>query len=155
MWQGTDSNTNLGYWVELGAAYGNPQGAKRYWYWADNRPGGGYHEHDQVGQPLSLNTTYSLEVVFSSGSTWDVLGPFPFATSTGSPPHGSALEAGTEITSNGPRSVGHISSLEYFDTSFGIHDGWSGAKIFNTSGGPATASWVGSGHKEVKWSTSC
>jgi hypothetical protein len=45
LWNGTDNSGNLAYWVEVGGAYGYPNGATRYWFWADNRPNGGsYHE---------------------------------------------------------------------------------------------------------------
>lgn len=66
MWERTAGNISGNWWVEVGMAYGAPQGSTRYFFWADNRPnGGGYHEHD-----LSISTT--LGQVYDDYITWEV-----------------------------------------------------------------------------------
>jgi hypothetical protein len=153
LWQGTDNSTGLGDWVELGGTYGWPNGATRYWFWADNRPnGGGYHAH-YPGGALNLDASYGIEVVYDGSNEWAALGPTWSGTSTANPPSGKAMETGAEITDNTAHAVGHISSLYRFDTSYDTIGGWSGASIPTPSSIIASISWVGSGHNELTWST--
>jgi hypothetical protein len=153
LWQGTDSSSGLSDWVELGGSYGWPNGASRYWFWADNRPnGGGYHAH-YPGGSLSLDVYYPIEVVYDGSSKWSVLGPSWSATSISNPPSGKALETGAEITDNTAHAVGRINSLYYFDTSDNSISGWSGATIPTPSPIVSSISWAGSGHNDLTWST--
>jgi hypothetical protein len=153
LWQGTDNSTGLSYWVELGGAYGWPNGASRYWFWADNRPnGGGYHAH-YPGGTLSLDTTYFVGVTWAGSNTWDVQGPTWSAESVNNPFSGRAMEAGAEITNNTAHAVGNIQDLYYLDTAGDLISGWSGASILPPSSIISSLSWVGSGHGELSWST--
>jgi hypothetical protein len=153
MWNGTNNSGNLAYWVEAGGAYGYPNGATRYWFWADNRPNGGlYHEH-YPGGSISLNTFYKIEFLFEGSNTWNVMGPGWSQNSTSNPPAGKSLEAGTELESNDARSVGKIDSLEWFDTSYGSHAGWSGATLKDIGPGDYTSTSFPSDHTEVAWTT--
>jgi hypothetical protein len=153
MWQGTDNSTGLGYWVELGGSYGWPNGATRYWFWADNRPnGGGYHAH-YPGGTLSLGVYYGLEVIYDGANKWTALGPAWSGTSTGNPASGRALEAGAEITDNVAHAVGHVNVLYRFDTSYDTIRGWSGAAIPIPNPPVTSVYWVSSAHNDLDWST--
>jgi hypothetical protein len=153
LWQGTDNSTGLNYWVELGGTYGWPDGASRYWFWADNRPnGGGYHAH-YPGGTLSLGTSYRVGVTWAGNNRWAVQGPSWSAVSTGNPFSGRAMETGAEITDNTAHAVGNIQDLYYLDTAGDLNAGWSGASIQPPSSDISSISWVGSGNSELSWST--
>jgi hypothetical protein len=156
MWQGTDSSGSGGYWVEQGGSYGAPVGASRYWFWADNTPSFGYQEHDSAAGSASLNTNYDVEFDYNGSNEWlvwhqgSILG-----TSTSNPPNGNYLQAGGEHTdvANG-RTVGSVSSLAWYDTSFSGHSGWTDTGYSNptgqTSGG--SYSW-NANYTTVSWNS--
>jgi hypothetical protein len=153
MWQGTDNSAGLGYWVELGGSYGWPNGATRYWFWADKRPnGGGYNAH-YPGGTLSLGVYYAIEVVYQGNNRWEALGPGWNGTSTNNPPSGKALEAGAEITDNVAHAVGNINQLYRFDTSYDAIYGWSGATIQPWNPPMTDVYWVSSAEKDLDWTT--
>lgn len=153
LWQGTDNSTGLNYWVELGGSYGWPEGSKRFWFWADNRPnGGGYHAH-YPGGSLSLGVTYFVGVTWAGNNTWDVQGPTWSALSTKNPFSGRSMETGAEITNNTAHAVGNIKDLYYLDTAGNLYPGWPGASIRPPSSIITSISWVSSGHNELAWST--
>jgi hypothetical protein len=73
-----DTNLNADpvgtYWVEEGAKFGiGVTGADEgfQWFWADNRPGGGYWEHYEGGAALNQFTNVSFDWVSGTGK-WDV-----------------------------------------------------------------------------------
>jgi hypothetical protein len=140
LWQGTDNSTGLSYWVELGGAYGWPNGATRY------------HAH-YPGGTLALDTTYFVGVTWAGSNKWDVQGPTWSAESINNPFSGRAMETGAEITNNTAHAVGHIQDLYYLDTAGDLISGWSGASIQPPSSIISSISWVGSGHGELAWST--
>jgi hypothetical protein len=153
LWQGTDNSTGLDYWVELGGSYGWPNGATRYWFWADNRPaGGGYHAH-YPGGTLSLDTSYFVGATWAGNDKWDVQGPTWSAVSSSNPYSGRAMETGAEITDNTAHAVGNIQDLYYLNTAGDLYSGWSGASIQSHSSIFSSLSWVGSGNSELAWST--
>ncbi len=152
IWQDTDNADNFQYWVEGGAQYGYNE-ATRHWFWADNRPNGGGFNIHFPSLSFSLDTNYGIGFVYAGNNEWQVtLGSQNVGTSTANPPSGLALEAGTEITTNTTRSVGHISNLWYSNTSGVVTNGWSGAGVHG--GGPATAS-LNSAKTKVSWATPC
>lgn len=60
MWYGVDTN----FWVEVGFTSGAKQGggcATHASFWADNRNGGGYHEH-YITENITLSKSYQLWV---------------------------------------------------------------------------------------------
>lgn len=153
LWQGTDNSTGLSDWVELGGAFGWPNGANRYWFWADNRPnGGGYHAH-YPGGTVSLDEYYALEVIYDGGNAWSAIGPNWTGASTNNPPSGEALEAGTEITNNVAHADGHINMLYRLDTSYDTVTGWSGASIPAPDPPVTDVYWVSSAHNDLDWTT--
>jgi hypothetical protein len=100
-----------------------------------------------------LNTLYKIEVLFEGSNTWEVMGPGWSQTSTSNPPAGKSLETGTEITSDDARSVGKIYGLQWFDTSYGSHTGWTGASLIDSGPGDYTSTSFPSDHTEVAWTT--
>jgi hypothetical protein len=126
MWQGTDSDPYGDYWVETGGAYGYPKGDSRYWFWADERPGYGYSEHDLSSPAADLETVYSTLLAYEGSDSWNVyVNGSEVGHSVDNPPYGYYLSAGTEITAaSGARSVGHDNYLAWYDTSDNLHYGW-------------------------------
>ncbi|MDB4987226.1 MAG: hypothetical protein JWN04_2404 [Myxococcaceae bacterium] len=63
------------YWVEVGVSSGTGQAGcvNQAIFWADNRNGGGYHEH-YPNLAWALNSTYELDIVQNgtSNCSWDV-----------------------------------------------------------------------------------
>lgn len=52
-----------GYWIEAGVAVGAPvQLGQPYFYWADDRPGHGYLEHDDSVNSPDLSQSYSIGI---------------------------------------------------------------------------------------------
>jgi hypothetical protein len=155
IWQGTDSAPYADYWVEAGETYGNPNGGVRSWFWARNRPGSnGYAQFFPSGT-VNLSTSYEFQFSWVSGTNeWQVTAPWGTSTATSNPPYGKWLQAGSEITDNSNRTNGDISSLDYLDTSFSEHFGWSGASVHDL-GGDTTTTWVGSGNKHIHDISSC
>ena len=113
------------HWIEAGLAVGSPEGGRRYFFWADQRPGGGYHEHDDTNYSPDPSTAYQFAIV-SQGT-----GNFSVGTGTGgtSTAWGSdmptELHTGTE-TSGGTASVyGGSQGLGYINNVGGTHPGWN------------------------------
>lgn len=153
LWQGTDNATGLSYWVELGGSFGWPNGATRFWFWADNRPdGGGYHAH-YPGGTLSLGVYYALEAFYDGGNIWSLIGPGWTGTSTNNPPSGKSMEAGTEITNDVAHADGHINMLYRLDTSYDTVTGWSGASIQAPDPPVTSVYWVSPAHNDLDWTT--
>jgi hypothetical protein len=110
MWLLT-ANSSSAYWVEEGMAYGNPQGSKRYFFWADSRPnGGGYHEHD-LTISANLKQTYD-DYIQWNGSGWVVKRDgSTLGTSTRNPGQSHYAEAGEELTVNSGPAAGKSTYL--------------------------------------------
>jgi hypothetical protein len=70
MWFSQDNS----YWVEAGySTYTNSSGTTDDYFWADNRPGGGYHEHELQTVPGGDYGGYvSVVIAKDSGATYDV-----------------------------------------------------------------------------------
>ncbi len=159
MWEATDNSSNLGYWVETGLSYGELNGQARggpYWFWADNRPGGGYHEH-YVGT-RSLNTSYETEIIYAGSNSWWVWqGTSHVGTSTSNPPYSLSMETGIETTSNSYNIVGQSSPLDWFDTTGSLHTNWqygSSDSYLYPMYPPANAVWI-SKYNAVVYSSAC
>lgn len=108
-----------GGWVETGMEWGNPWD-RRYWYWADKRPGYQFFKHDFLGLPVQLDTSYTASIVWGGNQSWevkrdgDVLG-----TSTPNPGPSNGMDAGIESTTINANGNAHSRQLERED------DEWS------------------------------
>ena len=157
MWQGTnDDPIASANWVEEGGRTGEPNGSSRYFFWADERSGG-YNQHFPSGSQylVSLNITYSAEMVYDGSNEWEVdWNGYSVGYSTSNPPNGEYLSAGTEALDNNDRTVGTDSSLYFLDTTYEVHFGWTSATTEDV-GGLTSTSWVGSGHNTVSWASAC
>jgi hypothetical protein len=154
MWQGTDNAPYADYWVEAGENYGNPNGGVRTWFWARNRPSDGYQQFFPSGT-VDLGTWYEFQFSWVSGTNeWQITAPWGTSTANSNPPYGEWLQAGTEITENSNRVRGDVAGLDYLDTSFNEHQGWSGA-VPTDLGGGTTTTWVGSGNEQIHFVSSC
>lgn len=129
-WLLTD-NSSSAYWVELGMAYGAPQGSTRYFFWADSRPnGGGYHEHD-LSISTTFNYTYDDYITWVGNNSWQVRRDgSTLGTSTANPGPAHYAEAGEELTANSG-SAAAISEFLYKQTSSGgvWTNNWGGSII--------------------------
>jgi hypothetical protein len=113
------------YWVEAGLAYGDPFYGK-YFYWADQRPGGGYHEHDDPTDLPDNTTPYYFDISYIGSGNYDVLiGPMS-GTSTGwSSPIANRIDTGTEASGGAVSVWGSSSGLGYYTLANAAHNYWT------------------------------
>jgi hypothetical protein len=141
MWLGTGSSSTGQYWVEEGMAYGAPQGASRYYFWADNRPnGGGYHEHD-LTISASLHTNYVDDIIWIPPNSWGVYrGGTSLGTSTVN--GGTSLweSTGEETTNTSAQAAATMTGLWYKNTSDTWVENWTGAGY--RSDNPPYGAWI-------------
>jgi hypothetical protein len=93
-------------WIEAGQAYGVPEGARSYFYWADQRPGHQYYEHDDTAAGPDPLQGYDTSVSADGSTEFYVQsGPY-FGYSTGWPTNYNfdALQAGSETYYHGSSS---------------------------------------------------
>jgi hypothetical protein len=132
MWYGVVAGGD--YWVEVGFTSGIGQAGcvDKALFWADNRNGGGYHEH-YPGNGWSLDAWYNMEIRRKTGCSWNVnIGGLTIGTSTSNCTPNNAgryAAAGIETTSqfgNGVR--GFLSTPQrYSSDSHGfLIPGWNG-----------------------------
>ncbi|MGH2409324.1 MAG: hypothetical protein ACRDGS_03035 [Chloroflexota bacterium] len=141
LWQGTDSNSGLNDWVEEGQSYGFDGKNISTFYWADNRPGIGYREHEITDIRPSVGSTYDVEIYWYTTNWIITLNSSVEGDSTSNPLYGKALETGLESTSPNS-SMPYASSfrLSYRTSGSGWVTGWgNGTGIIQNS--PAFAYW--------------
>lgn len=98
MWYGVTGNCT--FWVEVGVSDGPAYAGGAHdqdIFWADQRNGGGYHEHYSSAS-WSLNAWYTAKVGWAGNNSWDVyFGAIKLGTSTNNTP-GSlrCLQSGIE-----------------------------------------------------------
>ena len=122
------------YWVEVGVTDGitsSGSDVNQHIFWADNRNGGGYHEH-YPSVSWQLNAFYQNKVVWSGQScAWDVyFGGVKLGTSTNNCAGSNRyLAAGIEATSASTNEHvgGYLESWQRKDNSNNWHGDWSGA----------------------------
>jgi hypothetical protein len=123
------ASSGASYWVEEGMAYGAPR-TDRYWFWADNRPGSQYYEHDRPDLAVSLNTDYSVTLQYDgSDGNWGVYrNGTQIATSTSnfSPPS-TWLAAGSESTADTQHIDARVKSLLWKQTNDAWNADWNGS----------------------------
>ncbi|MGZ5232116.1 MAG: hypothetical protein ACXWC3_19015 [Burkholderiales bacterium] len=122
-WEGTD-NADFSYWIEdglhVGVHYDGTCGNGVQFYWADNRPGGGYHEH-YPGGSVGFGTNYAFKIFFDGGSTWEVdRNGNVLGYSTSNPCCSTAIQAGGESHTDDLAETGEASGLQKF-----IGSSWS------------------------------
>jgi hypothetical protein len=146
-WVGTNNDPNGQTWIEQGMAYGNPVGAQHYWYWADERPGHPYAEHDQLGLSANTNTDYQSSIHYIGNNQWNVLrGGNTEGMSVANPPNSNFLQAGVEMTNGNAFVDGIAKSLAYYKTDDTVHSGWNSgdhAVVYHDgNNNPVSVSWT-------------
>ncbi len=140
-----DASSNSAYWVEVGLTSGPGSNGYNYrnWFWADSRPGGGYHEH-YPSISSAGSGTYAVEIYYEGNNSWGVTGgnsPTLLGTSTSQPVSSTYYAiGGTEYmaaSNSGIRDIGHITSLEFQ----GLNNNWH---FFGS--GPGGSQNFGPGH---------
>jgi hypothetical protein len=138
------SNSADDTWIESGIAYGNPQGASEYFYWADDRPSYGYFEHDDTTDSVTAATYYESNMSVDTSTSYDVsMGPWYGVSDDW--PSGyvfDTLQTGSE-TSDGATAATILSSSEslyYYNASDVLQTDWTYGP-YNTSAYTTPATW--------------
>jgi len=118
MWVGTDG-TATDSWVEVGMTIGyDNSGAgmtKVRYFWADQRPAGGYHEYNITTVPAYYGNTRRLEVKGTGRATWKVyIDGTLVGTSTSNPDPSEGADAGEEATYNTAQTYAKFSNFQYY-----------------------------------------
>jgi hypothetical protein len=124
-----DTNLNVdpvgAYWVEEGAKFGiGVTGADEgfQWFWADNRPGGGYFEHYLGGASLNTFTNVSFYWVSGTGN-WNVyLGGNYEGESVNNGAWAGGSDTGIEATTAAATFEGWTQYWQYADPSWNWHN---------------------------------
>lgn len=131
MWYGL--NATFDYWVEVGFTDGETYAGGQVdtaFFWADNRNGGGYHEH-YPSATWTFNNYYTVKVTRSADSTWDVyLNGIDKGTSTNNPAGANRnLEAGIEATraDQSDHVGGHLTNWRRKDGNDNWYSDWDNA----------------------------
>ena len=149
MWYGVVSNGS--FWVEVGFTSGFVQGGgctSPTIFWADNRNGGGYHEH-YPGNSWSFGTWYQLWIGQGSNTcAWTVnIGSLQLGTSTNNcPGTGRFLSAGieTQSTQSMYLAKGFLSTFLRDDSGGTWRSGWDGPVLFQNN--PPRIQWTDPGN---------
>ena len=145
MWLATD-NSDGGYWVEEGQASGYPTGsASPFYYWADNRPGLGYSEHD-LSIAFDLNTAYHDYILYVGNNSWAVhLSNTVLGTSTNNPGPANWASAGSETNGSSNQVSAYAYAMQFEDVNSVWHTtGWNAPPIASPvlyANAPESISW--------------
>lgn len=106
-------------------------------FWADQRPTGGFAAHIDVADTPSLPGYWGDNITWQGGNTWSVLvGPLS-GSSTSNTMVATMMQTGTEETSQTAASACNgQSQLGYDDANGNFHSGWPGATIFHQANPP-------------------
>jgi hypothetical protein len=115
------------FWVETGITIGSAAVGGFYpsavWFWVDNRPHGGYHEH--YGDAATLGQSQAVAIRYAGpGPTWKISGGISGTSTESIPVPAYFLEGGVESTSFRNTTFGSISQAGYWDPHDAAHDGW-------------------------------
>jgi hypothetical protein len=147
VWYGVVSGG--GFWVEVGFTSGIKQDggcANQAVFWADNRNGGGYHEH-YPGNAWTLGLTYQSWIgAGSSSCSWTVnLGGVLLGTSTSNcPGTGRYLAGGIETTTTAAASKvkGFLGVFLRADSGGTWRNGWDSPGLSGNN--PPSIQWTDS-----------
>ena len=157
LWVGTDNAAPIQrtYWIEVGYWYGSVAGYSGpgpNWYWADSRPGGGYHEHIPSGfsSPLNfLNQNISVSASYAGSSTWNIyIAGYSAGVSTSNPGVSDGLLTGLEVRSSSSSSYLNGStdgSMEWQNSAGTWSSGW-GSLTYTHVDSPLTGGWYITDH---------
>jgi hypothetical protein len=121
------------YWVETGE-FSQDASDTVEWFWADQRPGGGYHEHDG-GPSTQTFVEYSAALHYHGSNEWVVergdVGTVGISTSNPGPSYGA--QAGLEYSDAYERGRGYAHGMEYaLYTQYTNHLGWPGVYSYQS-----------------------
>jgi hypothetical protein len=110
LWEGTDNYANGQSWVELGYTRGWELQNILTFYWADQRPGSYYYEHQITSVTPHVGARYTLAIEYRGSNSWHVfINNSDKGTSSPNPPYSRFMETGMENT-NGLNRMGSSSS---------------------------------------------
>jgi hypothetical protein len=152
------------YWEEVGLKSGTAYSGIYYpdktWFWADSRPGGGYHEHEPDIGVAGTNTSYAAESIYLGDNEWGIYGGNSFTEIGVSTSQSASLvdgEAGTEYTagsSSGIRNIGNVAYLERESTGNDWYYWGAATQSGKGPGGYISGSYAQSNEQE-SWSGPC
>jgi hypothetical protein len=138
-------NSSAAYWVEVGYLQlgsglnvGGIATAGRYGFWADSRPGGGFHAHVLQNNP-SLSAGAPAEIYKVNSSTWETYFNGHFGQSTSNSFTPAFGEWGSETTSASAHSM-HTGTTAEYETGSSFHSGVPNPSWGSSS--PQTFSWT-------------
>ncbi len=140
-------NTNSGLnWVETGLTKGHGSGCSpstMSFFWADQRPGGGYHCH--TGGAANYSTEYNFSIVYGGSCDWYTQVGSLSGHSTGSICSANLIQTGVEETTQSAYTCSSARNLGWYDDSFNFHSGWSdrsNGNGFLNANNPPGVYWV-------------
>lgn len=133
LWAYTGGSLYGAYWVEEGIQ-AHPYGL--IWFWADNRSGHGYAEHD-TAYSTSIGVRYEVGLKYIGSNEWSVRRnqtEIGVSTDNSGPSHGA--QVGMEIHYNDDTGQGTATDLAYQNSGSGTskHDGWNSNAYSFTDG---------------------
>jgi hypothetical protein len=137
------------YWIEAGMAHGVGGGGcpdepgSTHFFWADQRPGDGYHCHG--GPQASSDTGYTDYIQYAGSGNWNVfVGGFT-GTSTDNITGSSVIETGVEVSTNQAQTCVNQNYLEWWDANDDLQVGWHTSSYGDATviqDKPPYAAWV-------------
>lgn len=135
-WEGTDS-AGFTYWIEegihVGVHYNGTCGSGDQFYWADNRPSGGYNEH-YPGGSVGFNTDYAFKILYDGSSQWEIdRNGSNIGYSTSNPCCSTAMQAGAESHQDTVTESGEAHGLQKYVSGSWSYN-WTNAGVYNPEG---------------------
>jgi hypothetical protein len=144
------------YWVEVGAKTGaNYIGGciTRMLFWADNRNGGGYHEHYENAVGWNTDAWYTFQILQTTSCAWDVwFSSLNLGTSTSNcPGTGRSAETGIEATNTASGQVvkGWTGGWSRLDSGGNWWGDWDGQGLYEDNPPLIQWMWSNTGSEEV------
>ena len=122
-WVATNGSTDN--WVEAGLSFGAPNGGTIVTFWADQRPGGGYHEHPGGAGSGSRLAYYGERIQQATSSTWNVQIGVLNGVSTANPGPSIYIGAGSETNESNTA----YTKVSMFTKNMGFFDGNGNFKL--------------------------
>jgi hypothetical protein len=127
LWVGKYGTNNN--WTEAGFTYGGGVDG-RYFFWADNRPGHPYFEHDEYGLPANLDVGWDVYIVHRDPGSdiWDVYENLTYVGSSTDQftSAANALQTGSETTANtAVRTDADSKNLKWIGAGHAYNSDWA------------------------------
>jgi hypothetical protein len=108
-------------------------------FWADQRPTGGFNAHIDVADTPSLPGYWDDSITYQGSDSWAIqIGPHFSGSSNANTMIATVLQTGTEESSQSGNACNGQSELSYYGASGGYHNGWPGLTVLEINEPP----WV-------------